>query len=264
MAVFVDFVGFEEPAGLFVIKELAMQPISSNMEITVNVFEPPCLKNQLSEQYQSTIEFIEKNQHGIPWDSGDVPNDFVNQIIEEKLANCYDYIFVKGVDRKNWLLGILKYKTAAIINLDDIGCPETNKLQCDAVIKHSFGHPSCKNYNCAYENVQRYKTWYIKEFSLRSNLRKSIILFCAVERLSEMSTKDIAKLPIIAITRFSTTEIDSTWDKLSDEQKQHPVIAGWKRCKDHPLDNEIGDIVGFFYYSYVKDCIQCQGRKNIK
>lgn len=263
MSVFVDFVGFEQPAGIFAVKELAIQPLSVKEQISVVVFEPPCPKNQLSEEFQSTVEIIERNSHGMPWDGGEMNHEQVNKIIEEKIVGQYEYIFVKGVEKKNWLSIILKYHTLTIINLDDMGCPETQELQCQPAIRHSFGHPLCKKYNCAYENVQRYRNWYSKEFSPRPNLRKSITLFCAVDKLSDMCAKDIAKLPIIAISRFGTTEIESVWDKLSEEQKQHQTIAGWRRCKDHPLnhDDDFGDIVGFLYFSYVKDCIHCNSKK---
>lgn len=263
MSVLIDFQGFEKPTGLFAIKELAIQPLNPTVLVNVMVFKSPCSKNQLSEDYQKSIKQSEETFHGIPWDSGDGKFEEPSDILVGKLCEKVEYIFVKGIERKNWLISMLNDKHVTIINIDDLGCPEHHILQLQPVIKHSLGHPLCQNYMCAYENVQRYKNWFIRDFSLRSNIRKSIILFCAVDNLSNLTAKDIAKLPVMAIIKFAASEIDGVWDKLSEKQKKNQIVAGWRRCTNHPLE-EFGDITGIYFFSYVKDCIKCQNNNNKK
>lgn len=263
MSVFVDFQGFEQPNGVYVIKEFAIQPISQLDFAIVEVFQPPCPKNHLSEQYQSSVNDFEKNLHGIPWTSGDIEYNMMENIIQERLQNHYEYIFVRNEEKKNWLSAAVKNKSLAIISLDEIGCPSDGILQKEPVIKHSYVHPLCKTYKCAYENAQRYKTWFLKEFSPRPNLRKSIVLFCGVERLSDMTSKDIAKLPIVALTKLAAAEIDDNWDKLSEEQRSNQIVAGWRRCKEHPLNQDFEDVTEFFCFSYVNSCIKCRPQQRI-
>lgn len=258
MSVFVDFQGFEQPTGHFVIKELSILSLCSKEVKNIKIFSPPCAKNQISDQYRETIDKIIANHHGIPWESGDVDYREVAAILSTALGGKFDYIYVKGENKKDWLTEILKQQSATIIDLDDFGCPSHEILQEQPTIRHMRCHLKCIDYACAYENTQRYKCWFIKNFTVRANLRKSILHFCAVENLNDLSKNDIAALPLIAILKFAPHEVDNVWDKLSEEQQQNPAIQGCKRCQQHPIEFGGGDVTGCYLYSLIKDCDGCK------
>lgn len=259
MSAFIDFQGFQEPQGLFVVKELVIQPINSRSSPTIKIFKPPCEKSRLTEEYKKIVDNCEKNYHGISWEAGHDQYNNVSTIIIGELVGKFNYLFVKGEDRKKWLTFILRFNPMTIFNLEDLGCPDMKILETEhPAIRHMNSHPLCSSYKCAYENAQRYKYWYIKKFSTRANMKKSILHFCAVENITELTQKDIAALPVMAIIKFASHQIDEIWEKLSVEQRSNPTISKLKRCKKHPIQNDCEDEVGISYYVLEKDCLKCK------
>jgi len=212
--------------------------------------------------YETIISETVTNVHGILWSAGDVDYREVSNIINEKLGGDLEYIYVKGAEKKKWLSDILKSQPATIINLDDLDCPSDEKLYNLPTLRHMNCHTECINYICAAENVNRYKHWFARAFTFRPSLRKSIMLYSIVENLADLSAKDIALIPIMAIIKFSAHEIDKVWEKLSENQKQNPHVSGLRRCNKHSIDCGDGDIAGCFFYSLIKDCEKCAAEES--
>lgn len=255
MSAFVDFQGFKHPQSLFVLKELSVLTLGVKTLSKTYIFAAPCGKENLTAEYCEIIEKSELTDHGIPWDEGDIDYREVATTIHDLSSEKFDYVYVKGEEKKKWLSSLVKSVT--IINLDDLGCPKDENLFDLPTMRHMNCHKKCVNYNCAAENSHRYKLWFLKIFTLKANLRRSIMLYCAVDSLADMNENDIAALPLMAIIKFGGHEVETVWDKLSSEQKNNPIIAGYRKCKEHSVDYADNDIADCIFYTFKKDCEKC-------
>ena len=63
-----------EPINEFVLKELAALELNNKNDAPLTIlFEPPFDWNILSAEYKVTNSRLQRNYHGIPWNSGNKP-----------------------------------------------------------------------------------------------------------------------------------------------------------------------------------------------
>ena len=138
------------PVNEFIVKELAILPIRCDKltkPINFN-FQPPCQWTCVSLKYKNINRWLENYLHGMPWSSGNVPYKMMEAIIENISRNAQT-IYVKGLEKKNWLKRFTKPSTN-IIDMFDLKFPSLQHLKdklknCIQCFHHVKNIPNC---NC--------------------------------------------------------------------------------------------------------------------
>ena len=104
-----DVQGFKRSLNRFVWKEVAIVAIEKDAVPLVFHFEPPYRWAALQEENQSCNRWLAKNHHGLAWESGDIPYEKLQDTLEAALKNACR-IFVKGLEKKNWVKEMLPRK----------------------------------------------------------------------------------------------------------------------------------------------------------
>ena len=65
-------------------------------------FEAPCHWNILPAEYKNTNSWLQRNYHGIPWNSGNIPYKAAGPTIRGILQKAHTIIF-KGLEKKSGL-----------------------------------------------------------------------------------------------------------------------------------------------------------------
>ena len=102
----VDVQGLHNYKNEFVGKELAILIVEEDATPKVYNFRPPYVWSCLQSKQQCSNRWLERNFHGIPWSSGDLPQDKVEEILWENL-NSVKKVYVKGLEKKRWLRKML-------------------------------------------------------------------------------------------------------------------------------------------------------------
>ena len=123
MAYIVDLQGFKRPINEFVLKEFAVVEVGNDDATQpINLlFEPICEWNALPAKYKRANSWLERNYHGLLWDSGDVPYEAAGPIICAILQHAQT-IYVKGSEKINWLSNFLG-SSLRIVNLETLDYP---------------------------------------------------------------------------------------------------------------------------------------------
>ena len=155
MEFIVDLQGFKRPENNFILKELAIISVNDSSEQpTTFLFQPPCPWSDLPIRYMCMNAWLQRNCHGIPWNSGDVPYEKVGEILRNNLQHA-DIIYVKGLEKIKWLKNFIG-ESYNIVNLDDFDYPPLRKYRTKSSCPH---HRSVSEFNCAMENVKLLKSW---------------------------------------------------------------------------------------------------------
>ena len=91
------------------------------------LFQPPCPWSDSPIRYAYTNAWLQRNCHGIRWNSGDVPYEKASEILRNSLQHA-DIIYVMGLEKIKWLknfIGEFYY----IVNLDDFDYPSLRKFR---------------------------------------------------------------------------------------------------------------------------------------
>lgn len=257
MEMILDVQGFQHPINEFVLKELAAITIQAyetgEQGLTRILFKPPCAWKILSAKCRAVNSWLMRNHHGIPWNAGIMSYDKVQEVVRRIVENA-SYIYVKGKEKKEWIKKIINDESKPVIDLEELNCPSFRRMRDYEVLHwHEDNHGNLPRYHCAFENVQRLKTWYLKE--CKPCLYKSLIMSIEVGGLKRMKAEDIAYLTKDFILIYGSSIIDEVWDKLSEAMKKDADIANCRRCKIH-----YGSQSGEFNEStpMIGDCSQCQ------
>lgn len=154
MEFIVDVQCFKRPVNNLVHKEVAIIPLAEDSIPTVLLFQPPYEWNFVSFKYKSENEWLERNYHGLSWESGEVSYGDLEEILKTHLKNA-SKIHVKGLEKQKWLQQILPN----VFNLEDIGCPAFKKLN---VQNACYNHSSITVPKCAASNVIALGNWLIE------------------------------------------------------------------------------------------------------
>lgn len=149
-AIIVDVQGFKSDENEFILKEIA---IHSNSHILTFLIKPPCPFYDLTKTERRKVCWIERNR-GIHWNEGYIPYSNHKYIIQKILQG--KIIFVKGVEKRLWLMQLLENST--IYNLEDKDCPSLLKLHEKYAEKKVY---SCYYHSniCALKNVLYLSKW---------------------------------------------------------------------------------------------------------
>ncbi|KAL7302398.1 hypothetical protein TKK_0005054 [Trichogramma kaykai] len=96
-----DVVGFRDNENKLIVKELALMPISFDMEPQSWIFNPPFHQNQLDEDTRLLNDHA-SYWHGLSWDSGEIDYKRVGDILREHLKNAKT-IYVTNFVIASWL-----------------------------------------------------------------------------------------------------------------------------------------------------------------
>lgn len=160
-SIIIDIQGFKRPFDEFVLKEIAAIIVKADKTAQPYsiLFAPPCGWTTLPKKYQIMNSWLERNFHGISWDSGDVPYETMTTIIEAFLKPART-IFVKGLEKKRWLNSFRDVSSASdIIDLETLECPSLQKLPKIFPTSQCPHHLNISKFNCAVENVKSLKSW---------------------------------------------------------------------------------------------------------
>lgn len=229
MSLILDFQGFKRPNNTFVLKELAAIRIDYYAASILNqfgrgyfIFKPPMAWGSLSKQYQQINWWCERNQHGIPWEAGDFSYDDIKHVFRLILKNV-KYIFVKGVEKKQWLHGFIGF-SIPIIDLADIDCPPLRTLSASIGTACSHYHSRARCYNCAEVNVEKLRGWFIHRYGSGPSTEVSTMLYYQIQDFSKMANEDIKYLTNDFILQFTWKCSNQTSTKLPAEvQKQEKL-----------------------------------------
>ena len=191
MEVVMDFKGFRGN------NEAAVNVQTDTNTIVKMVIKPPCQWYDLNKKSQKTNLWLQDYLHGLDWNYGeDTHEDLVNALEELPEMTKKVTIYVKGIQKKEWLQSFYSNHNVQIVNLEDLGCPKIGKLKsyvddsesCDVHLhKKSI---SC----CAVQCVLLLKNWILQnsistEMSVKSGLISDIIeqfnLIILDEKLSD-------------------------------------------------------------------------------
>lgn len=253
MKLFLDIQGFGRFSDKFIVKELGVMYFQtndgSNISMTRILFEPPCSWITLSKEHKNLNTYLSRYYHGIPWNTGETSYKDVEKIVKEVTRDTF-YIYVKGLEKKLWIEKILNDNTKPVIDLEELGCPSLRILQHESEVVHWHGdiHGDVPGYRCAFENVQRLRSWYLKECT--ASCGKSFRIYTQVGCLKRMTKEDIAFLTKDFILTHASRTIDEVWEKLSEAMRKDEDIAGYRRCRRHSSDDD--QIIPM-----IKDCRQC-------
>jgi hypothetical protein len=154
----VDLQGFKRPFNDFTLKELAVIAVDQEAQPSTLLFKPPYVWEELPVRYKSENAWVERNLHGLSWNSGDIPYKDIKLILST-LLHKVQKIYVKGLEKKNWLLNILQ--DVQIDDLLDFGCPSLETL--NKVSKTiNCTHHSIPSSNCSANNVKLLRDWLLK------------------------------------------------------------------------------------------------------
>jgi len=149
-----DVQGFQYKKSQFLCKELAF---TCGETPHYYLFKFPLRKDMLSGDFQKQVYWLEKNLHGLEWDS---ENGELYEHMEKFLKGHIDSkytIYVKGMQKVLWLKNFLSNR---IIDMEKMKCPRLSELrkQNKNIVRQCDNHNNA-NLQCASENVNLLTKW---------------------------------------------------------------------------------------------------------
>lgn len=102
MKYIVDLQGFKTADNEFVFKEVAVVALQEDSVPSVFLFKPPHPWEQLPYRNKCENRWLERNYHGLEWDSGRIPYENVAETLRGALKDA-GAVFVKGLEKAKWL-----------------------------------------------------------------------------------------------------------------------------------------------------------------
>ena len=99
MEFIVDVQGFKKPHNKFVFEEFVVTTLGDDSQVSVFLFELPFAWSSLPTKYKSENLWLERNYHGISWNSEEIPYYY----FEESLRNILQHavkVHVKGLEKQ--------------------------------------------------------------------------------------------------------------------------------------------------------------------
>ncbi|KYN01369.1 hypothetical protein ALC62_07842 [Cyphomyrmex costatus] len=152
---FVDLQGFVVDKK-FIVKEVAV--LRRGTVITHYIFSCPIPWNLLTRSDKSCASWLSAYHHGLRWEDGMVPYSMAKRLIIEAVTEDDEaLIYVKGLEKRQWLANILDCDNAIIETLDahyeDVeslrNIDACNTIRCGRHAK-----------NCALQNVFKIFNWW--------------------------------------------------------------------------------------------------------
>jgi hypothetical protein len=239
MEFIIDFQGFKSSTNEFIVKELALISIDSQV-YELYLFKPPCDFMDLPRCLHKQIAWLERHHHGIFWSYGvreykELGDVFANIQIKGN-------VYVKGKEKQRFVISLLSNFEVKVINLEDLGCPSLKELKSsfydvELMKPCTFNH---NGLNCAYVNAQALLQWWKIEKLVERRLEmvNKAIKECYSKGYRNINTDLIKYLPReFLVNHFEDIEI--IYDKLPEKLKSDNSILINMRCEKH-----YGEIAG--------------------
>lgn len=216
----VDVQGFQYKQTRFICKELAIISIDNNLHTPQPkhyLFNYDFDENYLSDTFRKQINYLTINLHGLMWNNSEYDGkkstveEYYNlgHIIEKDVFQQYDLVLVKGLQKVNWLSGIINNNNIQIENIENFNCPNLCNLKRDNTKivdrKRCYFHEGSR-YQCALENVLLLHNWFSsnrkqKETNIKSGkYRKKYLLRNRIGRVNNMSVYYLGVNGLIPLT----------------------------------------------------------------
>ena len=151
----VDIQGFHLPNYGFIMKEIA---ILSDQHMHHWIFLLPTFIKEINRCDEWKIEWTSRYYHQIPWKTGFEKYEDAKKLIETALENT-DIIYVKGVQKGEWLKNILNNNNLKIKNIEEYDCKFSLKEENAYRFSCNFHYEVCSVYNvfkiaCWFDNTK--------------------------------------------------------------------------------------------------------------
>lgn len=158
MDLILDVQGFKTTGNQFVFKEFVVLRLIDDAVLTY-FFRSPFPWSQLDPRYKCENMWVSRHYHGIPWESGDVPYDLLQDVLQNIITPSH-IVYVKGKEKQQWL--IQEFPGVNFTNLEDLGCPSLQTLKEEVAIPICSYHTISTFFppNCATQNVRLLKHWF--------------------------------------------------------------------------------------------------------
>ena len=159
----VDFQAFKDDCNNFILKEISILSVHSNVSMHCIIKSPFDLE-ELSSKKQREVKWLTDYHHGIKWKAGYInPDDAIQSLLDT--TEDASLILSKGSERTSFLKKVTK---KPILNLDEIHCPPAKFLPTvDSYFmcmlrEHSMKNIRSHGYVCSVLATFQYKTWYLR------------------------------------------------------------------------------------------------------
>lgn len=234
-----DIQGFKGENNKFIIKELAI--VSTDGQLyELQLFQPPCHFNQLSESVQKQVHFLEKHFHGLYWNSGFRPYCELKNIL--KTLSLSGTVYVKGCEKKIFVADLLSNYMVNVVNIEELGCPNLS------ILKKQFQPLSLKpcafnhiTQNCAYLNVNAILQWLRLEQIVKDRIEMVNLAMreCKQRGYKNLQVELIRFLPKEFILS-NPDDVRCILDKLPKHLQSDLDILANLRCIEHGQSNSGG------------------------
>ena len=145
----VDFQYFRQPGGDLLVKEMAIISLETDSDPTVLLFKAPYHWRRLSEKLRNKNLYIQRNLHGLAWDSGFHDYKELGSLIRETLQDS----------SKTYVIGDEKKKFMERFKIDTYDITDLGYLQFDTskVVHFCSNHDFRYKTQCATQNVKMMK-----------------------------------------------------------------------------------------------------------
>ena len=166
-AIVPDFEGFRSKKSGFRIKELAVSTENYNDIIS---FLPPNSFNIFSSSEQRSFLWVSKFLHGLSWETGEYPYQYLQQIFQRIILRFpFSDFYAKGLEKTETLRQLLQRN---VNNLETLFCPKIEHVKLyreTSVCKlHAL---SCtkrqRSKHCAAKQAKLFYQWPTNESSVR-------------------------------------------------------------------------------------------------
>ncbi|KAK0165640.1 hypothetical protein PV328_004142 [Microctonus aethiopoides] len=215
MEVILDMQAFKWRNNEFIGIEFVMTQLDNKDDHgTRIVFKPPCKWDDLPKQYKAINSWVTRNYHGIFWEDDNVLYDKFRDILEIVLKDV-NYIYVKDVEKKEWLYNIIRYTQKKIINIEKLKCPPFKNVSSSDCNYHAL-RISGLTFHSVHGNVKQLKCWFEeKRKNEKPSIERSLKMYYQLDgRIEDMKAEDIAYFSNEFFLEFAPTKIDHIWEKL--------------------------------------------------
>lgn len=228
-----DFQGFKSEKNEFIVKEICIVSRDEGF-YELHLFLPPYPFNTLTENVRKQVIWLEKNYHGLFWNSGVKLYDELQDIFEP--VGLKGKVFVKGLEKQKFISQLLSKYPVTVENLEDLGCPALDVLERNAsssILKPChFNHEGRKH--CAYKNCVGILQWLKTEQLLCDTLDNVDLSIkkCYSLGINNLTSADLCLLPKQVILNLDE-DIEPILGKLPKKLQTDQDILENLRCTKH-------------------------------
>lgn len=171
---FVDLQGFISGHNKFVVKEICILTESISLHEFV---KSPFKFKFLSYCNQKQVVWLERNHHGLRWNSGYITlrelQRRISTIVQGKV------LLVKGAHKVGWMKDILNSQDIICINVEDVdGSFKLSDNRTKSCNKHM--NVTCASVHCALRNAALLKKWFSSDSVSKQSIEMAIERFQSI------------------------------------------------------------------------------------